>query len=46
MIERITYNDELLAVIFRYNFSEPGIHFLTPDDFSQQLADMNHRPVR
>ena len=42
MIERITHNDELLAVIIRHNFSELGIHFLTPDDFSQQLAYMKH----
>jgi mannose-6-phosphate isomerase-like protein (cupin superfamily) len=42
MIERITHNDDLLAVIIRHNFSEPGVHFLTPDDFSQQLAYMKH----
>lgn len=42
MIERIVKNDELLAVIIRHDFCKPGIHFFTPDDFSQQLAYMNH----
>jgi mannose-6-phosphate isomerase-like protein (cupin superfamily) len=42
MIERIMHNDDLLAVIIRHNFSKPGIHFFTPDEFSQQLAYMNH----
>ena len=34
--------DELLAFIIRSNFNKPGIHFFTPDEFSQQLAYMNH----
>jgi mannose-6-phosphate isomerase-like protein (cupin superfamily) len=42
MIEQITHNNELLAIIIRRDFSKPGIHFFTPDDFSQQLAYMNH----
>ena len=42
MIEKIENNGELLAIIIKRNFSEPGIHFFTPDDFSQQLAYMNH----
>jgi mannose-6-phosphate isomerase-like protein (cupin superfamily) len=42
MIERITNDTKLLAVIIRREFSAPGIHFFTPDDFSQQLAYMNH----
>ena len=25
-----------------YDFNKPGIHFFTPDDFSQQLAYMHH----
>jgi hypothetical protein len=41
MIEQITHGDKLLAIIVRQNFSEPGIHFFTPDDFSQQLGYMN-----
>jgi len=42
MIERITNNSELLAIIIRGEIKEPGVHFLTPDDFSQQLAYMKH----
>lgn len=42
MIEQITNNDELLAIIISDKFSEPGIHFFTPDCHSQQLAYMRH----
>lgn len=42
MIERIESNGDLLAIVIRRNFSEPGVHFFTPDDFSQQLAYMRH----
>lgn len=41
MIDRITHGDKLLAIIVRHNFVEPGIHFFTPNDFSQQLGYMN-----
>lgn len=41
MIEHITYVDKLLAIIVRRNFVEPGIHFFTPNEFSQQLGYMN-----
>ena len=42
MIEKINYKDQLLAIIIPSNFKEPGIHFFTPGDLSQQLAYMNH----
>ena len=42
MIEEITYNDQVLAIILPSEFREPGIHFFTPDSFSQQLAYMKH----
>ncbi len=42
MIENILHRNELLAVIIRSSFREPGIHFATPDSFSQQLAYMRH----
>lgn len=42
MIEQITHTGQLLAIIVRRDFSESGIHFLTPDAFSQQLAYMQH----
>ncbi len=42
MIERIEYQGEEMAIIIRSDYSEKGIHFLTPDDYSQQLAYMHH----
>jgi len=42
MVENITFNKQLLAIIIHKSFSEPGIHFFTPDQLSQQLAFMRH----
>lgn len=42
MLERIENNGELLAIIIKHDFSQSGVHFFTPDDFSQQLAYMKH----
>jgi hypothetical protein len=42
MTEQITHNDKILAIIIRHDYSNNGITFFTPDDFSQQLAYMNH----
>src|SRR5215211_4609401 len=42
MIETLKAGDQLLAVIVSHTFDEPGIHFFTPDDLSQQLAYMRH----
>ena len=42
MIEKIEINSEIIAIIVRKNFREPGIHFFTPNDYSQQLAFMSH----
>jgi hypothetical protein len=42
MIEYIKHNDQILAIIIGRNFNEKGIHFFTPDEFSQQLGYMNH----
>jgi mannose-6-phosphate isomerase-like protein (cupin superfamily) len=41
-IERIEYGGAVLAIILRDGPSEPGIHFFTPADYSQQLASMRH----
>lgn len=35
--------DEILAVVVKNEFSNEGIEFFTPNDFSQQLAYMKHR---
>lgn len=42
MINRVEDKGKLLAIIITCNFSAPGIHFFTPNDFSQQLAHMQH----
>jgi mannose-6-phosphate isomerase-like protein (cupin superfamily) len=42
MIETIKTGDQILAVIISRDFHEPGIHFFTPNDLSQQLAFMRH----
>ncbi len=42
MIETLKTGDQLLAVIMSNRFCEPGIHFFTPNDLSQQLAFMRH----
>lgn len=41
MLETITHAGLTLALILRSTYSEPGIRFFTPDEFSQQLAYMN-----
>ncbi len=42
MIQQIMYHNEVLAMIIPADFREPGIHFFTPDSYSQQLAYMRH----
>ena len=42
MIERILHEKTLYAIIISSRYNEKGIHFFTPDDFSQQVAFMNH----
>jgi mannose-6-phosphate isomerase-like protein (cupin superfamily) len=39
---RIEHANQLLAIILRASYKEPGIHFFTPNDLSQQLAFMRH----
>ena len=34
----ITHDGKTIAIIVRASFSPPGVTFVTPDDFSQQLA--------
>lgn len=43
MIEKIEYQGDEMAIIIRSDYSEEGIHFLTPDNYSQQLAYMHHK---
>lgn len=42
MIQEIKHDNQLLAIIISNKYIEPGIHFFTPDEFSQQLAFMKH----
>ncbi len=40
--EQIYHQGKLLAIIVRRDYSNPGVQFFTPDDFSQQLGYMQH----
>ncbi len=40
--EKIFHRGQLLAIIIRRDYSNPGVHFFTPDGFSQQLGYMQH----
>jgi len=42
MIERIESGGRLLALVVRHQFQEPGVHFMSPPELSQQLAYMRH----
>jgi len=42
MLEQITHHNQLLALIVSHRFNQPGIHFFTPNELSQQLAYMHH----
>ena len=57
MIEHVKHNEIELAIIIRASFNKDGIEFVTPGEYSQQLAYMNrpegyriqphvHNPVR
>jgi len=39
-VEEIKINNQLLAIILRSNFDKEGIHFFSPENFSQQLGYM------
>ena len=42
LIENIDHHGTTIAIIVSGRFNEKGIHFFTPDDFSQQLGFMKH----
>ena len=42
LVESIEHDGKLLAVLVRAQFREPGVHFFTTGDLSQQLAFMRH----
>ena len=41
-VEFIKKKDRLLAMIIRHEYTCEGVKFLTPEDFSQQVAYMHH----
>jgi hypothetical protein len=41
-VEQVVHEGEMLALIVRDEYSQPGISFFTPGDLSQQLAYMQH----
>lgn len=40
MIEQFCLNETVLGIVIRRTFEKEGIHFFTPDSFSQQLGYM------
>lgn len=42
MIEQIKHGEMVLAVIIPRDYQAEGLQFLTPDEYSQQLAYMHH----
>ena len=42
IFEQVSHAGTLLAIIVTNSFAKPGVHFFTPDAFSQQLAYMKH----
>ncbi len=42
MVQRVTHNDRLLAIIVPRDFGEPGVNFITADDATLQLGLLNH----
>ena len=41
-VEEVKKKDKLLAMIIRNNYSCEGVDFITPSEYSQQLAYMHH----
>ncbi len=41
-VEQVRFGDQLYAIIVRASFREPGIHFFSTPELSQQLAFMSH----
>jgi mannose-6-phosphate isomerase-like protein (cupin superfamily) len=44
MIERLYHENRLLAIIIPHQFREPGVHFFTDADLSQQVGYIQHPP--
>ena len=42
MVEEVKKKEKLLALIIRSNYQCEGVDFLTPNEYSQQIAYMHH----
>lgn len=42
LVERIEHDGELLSMIVRAGYREPGVHFFTGGELSQQLGYLKH----
>jgi hypothetical protein len=42
MVYQIIHDNELMALVISHKFSDFGVHFFTPADFSQQLGYIRH----
>lgn len=42
MIINVKFNNVLYAIVIKHSFKADGIHFFTPNEYSQQLAYMHH----
>ena len=42
MIINVEFNNVSYAIIIKHSFEAVGIHFFTPNEYSQQLAYMHH----
>lgn len=42
MIEHVCIDGKIYAIIIRSDYHESGIHFMTEDNYSQQMAYMHH----
>lgn len=45
-LEKIMAGGHIFAVILRREFNQPGVHFFTPGEFSQQLGVLIHEKGR
>lgn len=43
MVQKIFYNEKIIAIIIPAGHKSDGIEFFTPDSFSQQMAFMSHK---
>ena len=42
MLIKVEFNNALYAIIIQNSFKAGGVHFFTPNEYSQQLAYMRH----